>query len=136
MLARIKFREAATASRLPHRPTTPCALRSRIDKDPRIRSSIVYGTYQGIVRTFADFAVFASHLSPAGECPMRLLFSSIHSYLDPSSGAPLCTRELLKMLTARGIDCRVLRRGVLDYDGQRRARHDYSHGDEPCGAVA
>jgi hypothetical protein len=46
---------------------------------------------------------------------MRLLFSSIHSYLDPSSGAALCTRELLELLAARGADCRVLSAGVLDY---------------------
>src|SRR5271157_4815054 len=45
---------------------------------------------------------------------MRLLFSSIHCYLDPSSGAALCTRELLELLAARGADCRVLRRGILD----------------------
>ena len=47
---------------------------------------------------------------------MRLLFSSIHSYLDPSSGAALATRELLELLAARGMDCRVLCTGVLDYE--------------------
>jgi hypothetical protein len=47
---------------------------------------------------------------------MRLLFASIHSYLDPSSGAALATRELLELLTSRGIDCRVLTAGVLDYE--------------------
>ncbi len=45
---------------------------------------------------------------------MRLHFSSIHCYLDPSSGAALCTRELLELLAARGIDCRVLTTGILD----------------------
>ncbi len=45
---------------------------------------------------------------------MRLLFSSIHCYLDPSSGAALCARELLEMLAARGSDCRVLTTGILD----------------------
>ena len=45
---------------------------------------------------------------------MRLLFSSIHCYLDPSSGAALCTRELLELLAARGADCRVLTTGILD----------------------
>jgi hypothetical protein len=45
---------------------------------------------------------------------MRLLFSSIHCYLDPASGAALCTRELLELLAARGMDCRVLTTGVLD----------------------
>jgi len=45
---------------------------------------------------------------------MRLLFSSIHCHLDPSSGAALCTRELLELLAARGIDCRVLTTGILD----------------------
>jgi hypothetical protein len=47
---------------------------------------------------------------------MRLLFSSIHFYLDPSSGAALCTRELLEMLASRGMDCGVLTAGVLDYE--------------------
>ncbi len=45
---------------------------------------------------------------------MRLLFSSIHCYLDPSSGAALCTREMLELLAARGSDCRVLTSGILD----------------------
>ncbi len=45
---------------------------------------------------------------------MRLLFSSIHCYLDPSSGAAQCTREMLELLAARGMDCRVLTTGVLD----------------------
>ncbi len=47
--------------------------------------------------------------------PDRLLFASIHSYLDPSSGAALATRELLELLAARGWDCRALGCGVLDY---------------------
>ena len=46
----------------------------------------------------------------------RLLFASIHGYLDPSSGAPLATRDLLELLAARGVDCRVLSTGVLDYE--------------------
>ena len=46
--------------------------------------------------------------------PVRLLFSSIHCYLDPSSGTALCTRELLELLAARGMDCRVLTTGILD----------------------
>jgi hypothetical protein len=45
----------------------------------------------------------------------RLLFASIHSYLDPSSGAALGTRELLELMAARGWDCRALTCGVLDY---------------------
>jgi glycosyltransferase involved in cell wall biosynthesis len=45
----------------------------------------------------------------------RLLFASIHSYLDPSSGAALATRELLELLAVRGWDCRALACGVLDY---------------------
>ena len=31
----------------------------------------------------------------------RLLFASIHSYLDPASGAALATRELLELMAAR-----------------------------------
>jgi glycosyltransferase involved in cell wall biosynthesis len=48
--------------------------------------------------------------------PDRLLFASVHGYLDPSSGAALATRDLLELLAARGVDCRVLSTGVLDYD--------------------
>jgi hypothetical protein len=47
---------------------------------------------------------------------MRLLFASIHSYVDPSTGAALATRELVELLAARGMDCRVLCAGVLDYE--------------------
>jgi len=45
---------------------------------------------------------------------MRLLFSWVHCHLDPSSGAALCTRELLELLAARGIDCRVITTGILE----------------------
>jgi glycosyltransferase involved in cell wall biosynthesis len=48
----------------------------------------------------------------------RLLFASIHSYLDPSSGAALATRELLELLAARGWDCRALTCGILDYQNE------------------
>gem|GEM_PF-4408109 len=41
-----------------------------------------------------------------------MLFSSIHCYLDPSSGAALCTRELLELQAGRGMDCRVLMTGI------------------------
>jgi hypothetical protein len=53
----------------------------------------------------------------AGEIAMshRLLLAFIHSYLDPSSGAALATRELLELLATRGWDCRALICGVLDY---------------------
>ncbi len=40
---------------------------------------------------------------PLPRCSMRLLFSSIHCYLDPSSDAALCTRELRELLAARTI---------------------------------
>jgi glycosyltransferase involved in cell wall biosynthesis len=46
----------------------------------------------------------------------RLLFASIHSYIDPSSGAALATRDLLELMAARGWDCRALSCGVLDYE--------------------
>ncbi len=45
----------------------------------------------------------------------RLLFASVHSYLDPSSGAAMASREVLELLTARDWDCRALTCGVLDY---------------------
>ena len=46
----------------------------------------------------------------------RLLFASVHGYLDPSSGAALGTRDVLELLAARGVDCRALTAGLLDYD--------------------
>ena len=45
----------------------------------------------------------------------RLLFASIHGHLDPSSGAALTTRDLLELLSTRGVDARALTMGVLDY---------------------
>src|SRR5258705_8865073 len=47
---------------------------------------------------------------------MRLLFASIHCYLDPSGGGALSMRELLELMAARGADCRVLTAGILDYE--------------------
>lgn len=46
----------------------------------------------------------------------RLLFASTHCLFDPSSGAALATRDLLELLAARGVDCRALCCGVLDYE--------------------
>jgi glycosyltransferase involved in cell wall biosynthesis len=46
----------------------------------------------------------------------RLLFASCHAYPDPSSGAALATRDIVELLAARGIDCRVLSAGLLDYE--------------------
>jgi glycosyltransferase involved in cell wall biosynthesis len=46
----------------------------------------------------------------------RLLFASIHGYLDPSSGAALATRDLLELLASQGVDCRALTTSVLDYE--------------------
>jgi glycosyltransferase involved in cell wall biosynthesis len=45
-----------------------------------------------------------------------LLFASVHSYLDPSSGAALATRDLLELMAARGWECRALTAGLLDYE--------------------
>jgi glycosyltransferase involved in cell wall biosynthesis len=46
----------------------------------------------------------------------RILFCSYHCYWDPSSGAALCTRELLEMLAQRGWSCRVLSGPRLDFE--------------------
>jgi glycosyltransferase involved in cell wall biosynthesis len=46
----------------------------------------------------------------------RLLFCSYHSYLDPSSGAALATRDLLELLTSAGWPCAVLTGPDLDYE--------------------
>src|SRR5438445_12853497 len=45
-----------------------------------------------------------------------LLFCSYHCYWDPSSGAALCTRELLELLAERGWACRVLCGPRLDFE--------------------
>ncbi|MFO0929425.1 MAG: glycosyltransferase [Gemmataceae bacterium] len=46
----------------------------------------------------------------------RLLFASYHSYLDPSSGAALATRDLLELLAARGWACAACTAAVTDFD--------------------
>ena len=46
----------------------------------------------------------------------RLLFCSYHCYWDPSSGAALCTRQLLELLAQRGWSCRVLCGPQLDFE--------------------
>jgi glycosyltransferase involved in cell wall biosynthesis len=45
-----------------------------------------------------------------------LLFCSYHCYWDRSSGAALCTRELLELLTRRGWLCRVFCGPHLDFE--------------------
>jgi glycosyltransferase involved in cell wall biosynthesis len=46
----------------------------------------------------------------------RILFASTHGVLDPSSGAALATRDLLDLLGERGVACRAVTSGVLDYE--------------------
>ena len=46
----------------------------------------------------------------------RLLFCSYHCYWDHSSGAALCTRELLELLAQRGWSCRALCGPHLDLE--------------------
>ncbi|HEV3261921.1 MAG TPA: glycosyltransferase [Gemmataceae bacterium] len=46
----------------------------------------------------------------------RLLFSSYHCYLDPSSGAALATRDLLELLAGSGWPCGVFSGPQLDYE--------------------
>jgi glycosyltransferase involved in cell wall biosynthesis len=65
----------------------------------------------------------------------RLLFASIHSYLDPSSGAALATRELLELLAARGWDCRTLACGVLDYERETPLDDVLAAMDRPTSRV-
>jgi len=72
------------------------------------------------LRKHADFVsliseALASSRSYLGN-PCDCSFPPLHSYVDPSSGAALATRELLEWLATRGMDCRALCTGVLDYD--------------------
>jgi hypothetical protein len=46
----------------------------------------------------------------------RLLFGSYHCYWDRSSGAALCTRELLEQLNQRGCSCRAFCGPHLDFE--------------------
>jgi hypothetical protein len=57
----------------------------------------------------------------------RLLFSSYHCYQDPSSGAALCTRELLELLARRGWCCRVLCGPHLDFEQNRNLAQLLAH---------
>src|SRR5437867_454337 len=66
----------------------------------------------------------------------RLLFASIHSYLDPSSGAALATRDLLELLAARGWDCRALGCGVLDYEQETTLDEVLGLLGQPAGRMA
>lgn len=43
----------------------------------------------------------------------RLLFASVHGYVDPASGAACATRDVLGLLAARGVECRVASMGAL-----------------------
>ncbi len=55
---------------------------------------------------------------------LRVLFASVHCYVDPSSGAALATRDVLELLAGRGHECRALTAGLLDY-----------YADTPLGPV-
>jgi glycosyltransferase involved in cell wall biosynthesis len=66
----------------------------------------------------------------------RLLFASIHSYIDPSSGAALATREVLELLAARGWDCRALTCGVLDYADETPLDDVLTALEQPANRVA
>ena len=58
----------------------------------------------------------------------RLLFCSYHCYWDQSSGAALCTRELLELLAQRGWSCRVWCGPHLDFE-------DAPEGEKGSGQV-
>ena len=53
------------------------------------------------------------------ERPLRLLFCSYHSYLDPSSGSTISLRDLFQLLTERGWNCQVFCGPQLDYEERR-----------------
>src|SRR5437868_11992732 len=72
----------------------------------------------------------------SAEMTHRLLFASIHSYLDPSSGAALATRDLLELLAARGWDCRALGCGVLDYEEETALEEVLTLLGQPAERVA
>jgi hypothetical protein len=62
------------------------------------------------------FGLYIMQYSGPTERKPRLLFTSYHCYQDPSSGAALCTRELLELLARRDWCCRVLSGPHLDFE--------------------
>lgn len=52
--------------------------------------------------------------------PLRILFNSYHSYLDPSSGSTISLRDLFKLLAARGWECQAFSGPQLDYEDSKR----------------
>ena len=58
-----------------------------------------------------DQAIFSRPFLQVFHAPALLLDPLLPG---PPSGVALCTRELLEMLAARGMDCRVLTTGILD----------------------
>ena len=46
---------------------------------------------------------------------LRILFASLHGYIDPSNGASTATRDLLELLTSRGHDCRAFTATLFDF---------------------
>ncbi len=62
---------------------------------------------------------------------MRILFSSIHCYLDPSSGAG-CARVSCSSCWPRGADCRVLTTGILDPERETTLDEALAALDLPC----
>ncbi|SIN68781.1 Glycosyl transferase 4-like domain-containing protein [Singulisphaera sp. GP187] len=51
----------------------------------------------------------------------RLLFASIHGYVDPSSGAAWASRDVLELMAARGVECRAITPGLLSYERETSA---------------
>src|SRR5262245_60507183 len=51
--------------------------------------------------------------------PLRLLFSSYHSYLDPSSGSTISLRDLFQLMTKRAWPCQVYCGPQLDYEEKK-----------------
>jgi len=49
----------------------------------------------------------------------RLLFSSFHCLLDPSSGATHSARDLMTLLTGKGWNCRIFSGSQLDFEDGR-----------------
>jgi glycosyltransferase involved in cell wall biosynthesis len=69
---------------------------------------------------------------PGRSSKPRLLFCSYHSYLDSSSGAAWCTRDLFELLTVRGWHCHVFSGPQLDFEhGKKVSDSLRDHGVQP-----
>ena len=85
---------------------------------------------------FSAFGTSPSHAVPGGPRPARILWFSLYSLLDTSSGAAMAVREMLRQLARRGHQVHVIGATVFDSPGGRlRVEHDWAKVQQSLGTV-